>query len=143
NYARVVGFEKNEHGRLCSAQIEDRESKQRFVIVARAFVNATGPFSDSVRRLGAGDVKARLRLSKGVHILLPLPEDFGKDALLIPKTEDGRVIFAIPWLGWLLVGTTDTEATLDSEMIVTSEEAAFLLLPVNQSLHHPFHVTNI
>jgi len=143
NYARVVGFTKDENGRLVSAQIEDRESKQRIEVVAYAFVNATGPFSDSVRRLAAGDVNPRLRLSKGVHVLLPLPEDFGNAALLIPKTDDGRVIFAIPWLGRLLVGTTDTEATLDSEMIVTREEAEFLLRHLNRYLTTHFAVTDI
>jgi len=143
NYSRVVGFEKNEHGRIVSARIEDRESKQPFEVVAQAFVNATGPFSDSVRRLADRDAKPRLRLSKGVHILLPLPEDFGNDALLIPKTEDRRVIFAIPWLGRLLVGTTDTEATLDSEMIVTREEAEFLLRHLNRYLARHFAVNDI
>jgi glycerol-3-phosphate dehydrogenase len=75
--------------------------------------------------------------------VLPLPEDFGNDALLIPKTEDGRVIFAIPWLGRLLVGTTDTEATLDSELIVTREEAEFLLRHLNRYLERHFAVSDI
>ena len=143
NYSRVVGFEKNEHGRLVAALLEDRESKRRFKVAAQAFVNATGPFSDDVRHLADGDVKRLLRFSKGSHILLPLPDDFGSDALLIPKTEDDRVIFAIPWLGRLLVGTTDTNATLDSEMIVTREEAEFLLRHLNRYLARPFAVADI
>jgi glycerol-3-phosphate dehydrogenase len=143
NYSRVVGFEKNEHGRLVAALLEDRESKQRFKVAAQAFVNATGPFSDDVWHLADGAVKRLLRFSKGSHILLPLPDDFGSDALLIPKTEDDRVIFAIPWLGRLLVGTTDTNATLDSEMIVTREEAEFLLRHLNRYLARQFAVADI
>ncbi len=76
----------------------------------------------------------RLRLSKGVHLLLPLEAIQSEAALLIPKTEDGRVIFAIPWLGRLLVGTTDDEANLSDEMVVTPEEIEYLLKYVNQYL---------
>jgi glycerol-3-phosphate dehydrogenase len=143
NYARVLGFENDPDGRLVAALIEDRESGERLRVAAQAFVNATGPFSDCVRRLASHDAKERIRLSKGVHILLPLPEDFGNDALLIPRTDDGRVIFAIPWLGRLLVGTTETEATLDADLIVTREEAEFLLRHLNRYLARPFHTTDI
>ena len=52
--------------------------------------------------------------------MLPLDSEDTKDAILIPKTDDGRVIFAIPWLGRFLVGTTDDEATLNDEMIVST-----------------------
>ncbi len=121
NYASVLRFEKNEQGRLTAATVRDEESKDSFRVTAKAFVNATGPFSDRVRRLDDPDAKERLRLSRGVHILLPLPEDFGDQALLIPKTEDKRLMFAIPWQGRLLVGTTETESDLSDEMMVTRE----------------------
>jgi len=112
-------------------------------VTARSFVNATGPFSDRVRQLADIYAKERIRLSRGVHILLPLPEDFGEDALLIPETDDGRVIFAIPWLGRLLVGTTETESTLDDGLIVTRQEADFLLRHLNRYLAQPFEMTDI
>jgi glycerol-3-phosphate dehydrogenase len=143
NYARLLEFEKNPQGRLAAAVIEDRLSNKRFKVAARAFINATGPFSDQVRRLAAGDAKERVRLSRGVHILLPLPEEFGKDAVLIPKTDDGRVIFAIPWRGRLLVGTTETESTLDASLVVYREEAEFLLRHLNRYLAKHFEVTDI
>ena len=85
----------------------------------------------------------RLRLSKGVHILLPLDSDETKDAILIPKTEDGRVIFAIPWLGRFLVGTTDDEAQLGDEMIVTRAEAEYLLRHLNRYLVKPLGIEQI
>jgi glycerol-3-phosphate dehydrogenase len=72
-----------------------------------------------------------------------LPDDLGNDALLIPKTDDGRVIFAIPWLGRLLVGTTETESTLGEELIVTKEEAEFLLRHLNRYLARPFDITDV
>ena len=80
------------------------------------------------------EVPERLRLSKGVHLLLPLETIQSEAALLIPKTEDGRVIFAIPWLGRLLVGTTDDEAQLTDEMVVTPQEIAYLLQYVTKYL---------
>ena len=142
NYARLLEFETNPDGRIIAASIEDRLSKQQFRLAARAFINATGPFSDHLRAL-AGNMNERIVLSKGVHILLPLPEEFGNDALLIPKTDDGRVIFAIPWQERLLVGTTETESTLATEMIVTREEAEFLLRHVNRYLVTRFEIRDI
>jgi glycerol-3-phosphate dehydrogenase len=72
-----------------------------------------------------------------------LPEEFGHAALLIPKTEDGRVIFAIPWQRRLLVGTTETESSLDEELIVTRQEAEFLLRHLNRYVARPFGITNV
>jgi glycerol-3-phosphate dehydrogenase len=133
NYLRVVGFERGSDGRLSAAIAEDSFSRQRIVLRARAFINATGPFSDHLRTLVNPGVAKRLAPSKGVHILLPL--DPGLDsALLIPETEDGRVIFAIPWLGRLLVGTTDQEVTLNEDLTVTQAEAEYLLRHLNRYL---------
>jgi glycerol-3-phosphate dehydrogenase len=138
NHARVVGLLKDASGRLAGAEIEDAFTHARFTLGARAFVNATGPLSDHVREMARPGIGQRLRLSKGVHILLPLDSETTKDAILIPKTDDGRVIFAIPWLGRLLVGTTDDEATLEDEMIVSRREADYLLHHLNRYVAHPF-----
>jgi glycerol-3-phosphate dehydrogenase len=79
-----------------------------------------------------------MRPSKGVHIMFALEGGYSKlDALLVPKTEDGRVIFAIPWNGRLLVGTTDTGYTPGEEMIVTREEIEYLLRQLNPYLNTP------
>jgi glycerol-3-phosphate dehydrogenase len=142
NYARLVNFERTSDGRIVAAWIEDRLSKQEFRIEARAFINATGPFSDRIRAL-SGNTNGRIVLSKGVHILLPLPKDFGNDALVIPKTDDGRVMFVIPWQGRLLVGTTETDCILDAELTVTREEAEFLLRHVNRFLLTRFEIRDV
>jgi len=138
NYARVIGFQKTSSGKLMAAEIEDCISHEHFTVRAAAFVNATGPFSDEIREFASPGIQRRLRLSRGVHILLPLDEGFKADALLIPKTDDGRVIFAIPWLGRLLVGTTEDEATLNGELIVTREDVDYLLRHLNSYLAKPF-----
>jgi glycerol-3-phosphate dehydrogenase len=143
NYAAVTGFTKNRQGRLATAEVEERQSGTRLSIRAKAFLNATGPFSDRLREMACPGIAPRLILSKGVHIVLPLPAGFGNDAVLIPKTEDGRVIFAIPWQERLLVGTTETEATLDEMPSVTRAEAEYLLRHLNRYLIRPFHLTEI
>jgi glycerol-3-phosphate dehydrogenase len=143
NYARVAGFAKTKDGKLAEAHVEDRLSQECFTVRAQVFVNATGPFSDGVRELANPGIHPRLRLSKGIHILLPLDAAFRRDAMLIPKTDDGRVIFAIPWLGRLLVGTTDDEATLDDELAVKQEEVEYLLRHLNRYLRRPFSIDQV
>jgi glycerol-3-phosphate dehydrogenase len=88
------------------------------------------------------EVEKRLRLSKGVHILLPL-DDRTVDAVVVPKTDDGRVIFAIPWLGRLLVGTTDDEVTHEDELVVKRSEAEYLLRQLNRYLARPYAIEDI
>src|SRR5258708_15875682 len=79
----------------------------------------------------------RMRPSKGAHILFPLDVFPTQDALLIPKTEDGRVLFAVPWNGRLLVGTTDEEVSPDAELLVTKEDVEYMLRHLNQYLARP------
>ena len=131
NYLKVTEFERDSQGRLNAVIVEDRRSGQKFPLRARGIVNATGPFSDRLRRLVNPRASTRLAPSKGVHILLPLESGISR-ALLIPKTEDGRVIFAIPWLGRLLVGTTDDEVELTDPLLVTQQEAEYLLRHLNR-----------
>jgi glycerol-3-phosphate dehydrogenase len=130
NYLRVVDFEREHTGRLVAAVVEEVFTRQKSIVRARAFVNATGPFSDGIRLLANPSAMRRLVRSKGAHILLPL-ENQDSVALLIPKTEDGRVIFAIPWLGRLLVGTTDQEVNSPEQSVVTREDAEYLLRHLN------------
>src|SRR5271170_2667457 len=137
NYARVVAFEKSPDGRLSAVDVEDQLAHNRFTIRARAFINATGPFADTVRRMAMPAALPRMRLSKGIHILLPLEVLSSEDALLIPKTEDGRVLFAIPWYGRLLVGTTEKEVTVHDELYLTREEVDYLLRHLNRYLALP------
>src|SRR5580700_5956924 len=143
NYARVTAFTKNNSGKLASATVVDQAGSGSFEIRARAFVNATGPFSDVVRQLASSSVLPRMHPSKGVHIMLPLDGFPDKDALLVPKTEDGRVIFAIPWNGRLLVGTTDTGYTPGEEMVVTREEIDYLLRQINPYLNSPISAKDV
>ena len=86
----------------------DQESGRQWTIAARVVVNATGAFSDSVRRLAEPDVAALIAPSQGIHLVFDDSFLSAESAIMVPHTSDGRVMFAIPWHGHTLVGTTDT-----------------------------------
>ena len=137
NYARASGFLRDSTGRISGVTVQDQVNGNAFTVKAHATVNATGPLSDSVRQLATPGLKKRMRPSKGAHILLPLDLFPTEDALLIPKTEDGRVLFAVPWGGRLLVGTTDEEVSPDAELVVTAVDVDYLLRHLNQYVARP------
>ena len=132
NYARVVGFTKDANGKLQIADVEDECTKQRFAVRAQRFVNATGPAADTIRSLATPGIPARMRLSKGAHLVLPLEVFPTRDALLIPKTDDGRVLFAVPWFDRLLIGTTEQEVTIHDELYLSQDDVAYLLHHINR-----------
>jgi len=137
NYVRVTGFQKDAGGKIVAAEAEDQLSYKKFPIRARAFVNSTGPLADSLREFASPGIPPRMRLSKGSHILLPLDVLPSEDAMLIPKTEDGRVLFAVPWMGRLLVGTTEQEVAPGDELCLTKQEVDFILRQLNLYLEKP------
>jgi glycerol-3-phosphate dehydrogenase len=137
NYARVTDFKREAGGKISGVVVKDQLTEETFTVNAKAIVNATGPVSDSIRQLATPTVQKRMRPSKGAHILLPLDVFPTEDALLIPKTEDGRVLFAVPWCGRLLVGTTDEEVTPEAELVVTEGDVDYLLRHLNQYLARP------
>lgn len=138
NYARVVDLKRDADGKLTGIVVEDKQSGERFDVSARVVMNCTGPFADHIRQMANPALPARLRLSKGIHILLPVEPMHSDAALLIPKTEDGRVIFAIPWFGSLLVGTTEDEIEHDVEVVANGDEIAYLLKYINRYLNTSF-----
>jgi glycerol-3-phosphate dehydrogenase len=143
NYARVTAFERRSDGTISAAVATDQLSKRSFRMTARAFVNATGAFSDVIRQLASAKAAPRMYPSKGAHILFPLDGFPENEALLVPKTEDGRVIFAVPWNGRLLVGTTDTGYTPGEEMVVTRQEIMYLLRQLNPYLSTPLRADQV
>lgn len=107
NYVRAVALIK-ERGVVTGVEAEDVESGRQFVIRAKCVINATGVFVDAVRRMDEPEAPPLVAVSQGIHIVLPREFLPGDAALMIPKTDDGRVLFAIPWHGHVVVGTTDT-----------------------------------
>jgi glycerol-3-phosphate dehydrogenase len=128
NHTEVLSFRKDESGKLISVEIKDLLSNTSLTVRSKLFINCTGPFADSIRLLANPSLEKRLRPSKGVHIILPADVLKSKDAMLIPKTKDGRVVFVIPFEGEVMVGTTDDEyRDLKKEPILESQEIDFLL----------------
>ena len=143
NYARVTDFVRAASGKIHGVVVEDRLNGDTFSVEAKAVVNATGPGSDSMRQLANPGAHRRMRPSKGAHILLPLDVFPTEDALLIPKTEDGRVLFAVPWGGRLLVGTTDEEVTEKTDLVLTRGDVDYILRHLNRYLKRPVNSDEI
>ena len=135
NYAPVQSLNKNADGKISEVVFKDLESTAEHTIRTRCVVNASGPFCDAVRRLDNPQSDAMLSASQGVHIVLARTFLPGETAVIVPKTSDGRVIFMIPWLGHVLVGTTDTGIeTAELEPRALPQEIEFLLSTAGQYL---------
>lgn len=107
NYAKVTATRKDRDGRVIGVDLVDLEDSETISADAKVVINAAGPFCDEVRKLAEPQVESILRLSQGTHLVFRRKDD-ASNAMLIPKTGDGRVLFAIPWQDHLLVGTTET-----------------------------------
>lgn len=137
NYCPVVALAK-QGDRVAGAVLRDAESGQEFSVTARLVINATGPFSDEVRRLDDPDAAPLIAPSRGSHLVLPRAFMAGDSALLVPRTADGRIIFIIPWQGRVLVGTTDLPVPQATpEPVALPEEIDFLLTTANRYLARP------
>jgi len=135
NYMKVVGLIKDDRGKVCGVNARDLEKKKDYTFYANGVVNATGVFVDEVLQMNSPSEKALVRPSQGVHIVLDNSFLEGDNALMIPSTEDGRVLFAVPWHHHLLVGTTDTPLDHQSlEPVALKEEVAFILKTLRQYL---------
>lgn len=106
NYTPVVSLLKRE-GKIGGVRIRDEETGLERDIPARVVINATGVFTDSIRRLDEPGAPPVIAASQGAHVVLPLSCLGGSSALMIPRTADGRILFAIPWHDRLILGTTD------------------------------------
>jgi glycerol-3-phosphate dehydrogenase len=114
-------------GKISGAELHDLQSDARWKLKARAVINATGPFADRLRKLDDRSAKPILRVSAGAHIVVDrrfLPGDTG---LLVPKTDDGRVLFILPWENHALIGTTDDPTQLADHPKVREADVAYLL----------------
>ncbi|MDO6432065.1 FAD-dependent oxidoreductase [Flavitalea sp. BT771] len=106
NYFKVVRLIGKE--RVKGVVAKDMESGKEYTLRSRVVVNATGVFVDDILKMEDEHARPMVRPSQGVHLMLKRSFLDGGSALMIPKTSDGRVLFAVPWHGHVLVGTTDT-----------------------------------
>jgi len=134
NYVRAVGLPK-EAGIIHAVECEDVETGAHFTLRAKAVINATGVFTDSVRRLDNPSAETMISASQGVHLVLPREFVPGDAAVMVPHTTDGRMLFAVPWHGHVVVGTTDTPLdAIQLEPRPLEEEIEFILANAAQYL---------
>jgi len=131
--AEVVGLLKTE-GHLRGIAVKDRLSEQIIEVSAKVVVNATGPFTDTIRQLDDPNAEPLLKTSSGVHLVLNKEYAPPSAGLLIPHTEDGRVLFVLPWHQRILIGTTDESAPPAEHPPVHPEEVSYLLRQVEPYL---------
>jgi len=131
SHVEAIALEKS-GGRLRGAAVRDALTGEVFSIQAAGVINAAGPFVDSLRQLDEASAAPILKSSSGVHIILP--ERFVPPAtgLMIPKTDDGRVLFILPWQGHALIGTTDNPAEIVDHPRAKEEEVEYLLRYINR-----------
>ncbi|AFD08213.1 glycerol-3-phosphate dehydrogenase/oxidase [Solitalea canadensis] len=108
NYFKVKGLLKSETGQVAGVVAQDIETNKSYEIKAKSVINATGVFVDDVLLMDKPEARRIVRPSQGIHLMLDKKFLPGNDALMIPETSDGRVLFAVPWHDKLVVGTTDT-----------------------------------
>ncbi|HEX3385885.1 MAG TPA: glycerol-3-phosphate dehydrogenase/oxidase, partial [Mucilaginibacter sp.] len=128
NYFKVTGLIKDKLHKITGVKAIDRETGQKYQLKTKAVINATGVFVDDILRMDVPEKKLTVRPSQGVHVVLDRSFMPSEDALMIPKTDDGRVLFAVPWHDKLVVGTTDTPLNSHSlEPVATDSEIDFIL----------------
>ncbi len=134
NYAEVTSF-VSEDGKVCGAKVCDHISEQELTIHARYVVNATGIFSEMVEALTGAAPQAKIEPSKGVHLVFSRETlKLGKHAIVLPETDDKRILFIVPWESRAVFGTTDTGTGDLDHPTVSHNDIAYLLEHLNRYL---------
>lgn len=146
NHMEVTGLEKDANGRLCGAKVKDLVSVKNggsgdeFTIKAKGIINATGPFTDGIRKMDDPSVAEIVAPSSGVHVILPGYFSPSKMGLIDPRTSDGRVIFFLPWQGNTIAGTTDAPCDIAQNPIAGEKEIQWILSEVQNYLQPDINV---
>ena len=135
NYMSVEGLMKAD-GKVCGVTAKDQlkdasPSSAFYEIKAKAVINATGIFSDSIVKMDDADAEPLISHSQGIHLVFDKEFLFSDTAIMIPRTDDGRVLFAVPWHNKIIVGTTDTPVTINNDAVETGYALSL------QQMHEP------
>uniref|UniRef100_A0A915Q298 Glycerol-3-phosphate dehydrogenase n=1 Tax=Setaria digitata TaxID=48799 RepID=A0A915Q298_9BILA len=134
NHVKVSRLLKNAEGMVCGAHVVDNLTGEEWNVKAKAVVNATGPFTDSVRLMADPDTAPICQPSAGVHIVLPGYYSPSSTGLLDPSTSDGRVIFFLPWQRMTVAGTTDAPVPLTFHPSPNDVDIEFILREIRHYL---------
>ena len=138
NYCPATRLLRDDEGYVNGLTARDEESGEELAIAARIVVNATGVFTDSVRKMADPSAEPMMVTSQGIHLVFDRSFLKGETALMVPRTSDGRVLFVIPWHGHAVAGTTDTPVdtpTLEPKPL--DEEIEFILETAGRYLSRP------
>lgn len=128
NYTKVIHLLKDKSHKVIGVVIEDQETGTKHEIKGTAIINATGVFTNSIMKMNDKVYKKHIVPSQGIHLVFDKSFLPSNNAMMIPKTSDGRVLFAVPWHGKIVVGTTDTlKKTHSLDPIATEKEIEFVL----------------
>lgn len=137
NYMKVTGLAKSGQGYIDTVYARDLINNVDYTLKARIVINATGVFTDSILQMDDPGKSPTIRPSQGTHIVLNKYFFPGNEALMLPQTDDGRVLFAVPWHGKVIAGTTDVAVDEHSEEPVASkEEIDFILSTLGKYLNN-------
>lgn len=132
NYVSVEGFEKKEN-KITAVIANDVITGKQYNIKGKAFINATGVFAESIMQKDMEVLPISIAPSQGIHLVINKKYFSGTHALMIPKTDDGRVLFAVPWHDEVIVGTTDTPVDdIHFEPKALEEEIDFIIHHFNK-----------
>ncbi len=135
NYVEVTGLTKDTQGFVNGVIAHDAGTGKEVRASAKVVINATGAFSDRLRQAAEPSASPMIMPSQGIHLVFGPEFLQGESAIMVPHTSDGRVLFAIPWHGHTLVGTTDTPVSSSAlEPIAMDEEIEFILSTAGQYL---------
>ncbi len=138
NYAEVVRIEKDENNKVNGLTFIDRETGESHTISSKTVINASGIFVDDILKMDSPTHRNLVRPSQGTHIVIDKKFLGNEDALMIPETSDGRVLFGVPWHDKVLLGTTDTPLNEHQiEPRPLEEEIDFILNTADQYLENP------
>jgi glycerol-3-phosphate dehydrogenase len=134
NYMGVEGLMKAD-GKVCGVIAKDNAENKQYEIKAKAVINATGIFSDSIAKMDDKNSEPLISHSQGIHLVFDKEFLLTDTAIMIPRTDDGRVLFAVPWHNKTIVGTTDTPvASASEEPIALKEEIEFVMQHIHRYL---------
>jgi len=135
NHFKVTQLLKNDKNQIIGIVASDQETKKEYTIKGKAVINATGVFTNAIMKMNDAVYKKYIVPSQGIHLVFDKSFLSGEHALMIPKTSDGRVLFAVPWHDKIVVGTTDTLVKKsDLEPIALEEEIEFVLTTAQKYL---------
>jgi len=143
NYVKATGFVK-ENEIIVGVKLLDTLSNNIYAVKTKAVINATGVFTDAVLNMDSETHELLVTPSQGIHLVVDAHFFNGNYSMMIPKTDDGRVLFAVPWQNKVVIGTTDTPVlTIDIEPKPLEEEIEFVINHFNRYTNSPINRTNV